>query len=116
MFTQTFTRAPLEAENPAICRAFAGTATGIRTPVSAVRGRRPSPLDDGGSAGGIVAAGLGLPLALPRGPASEDLVARCGRVRGAFRGDSPAGIQVPRGARARRQGARGLPWAATSCG
>lgn len=25
-----------------------GTATGIRTPVSAVRGRRPSPLDDGG--------------------------------------------------------------------
>ena len=26
------------------------TATGIRTPVSAVRGRRPSPLDDGGSA------------------------------------------------------------------
>jgi membrane-associated phospholipid phosphatase len=32
------------------------TATGIRTPVSAVRGRRPSPLDDGGSAGAIVAA------------------------------------------------------------
>ena len=26
----------------------ASTATGIRTPVSAVRGRRPSPLDDGG--------------------------------------------------------------------
>src|SRR3712207_4751454 len=25
-----------------------GTATGIRTPVSAVRGRRPSPLDDSG--------------------------------------------------------------------
>ncbi len=35
------------------------TATGIRTPVSAVRGRRPSPLDDGGSApdssGGVAA-------------------------------------------------------------
>ena len=27
------------------------TATGIRTPVSAVRGRRPSPLDDGGERG-----------------------------------------------------------------
>ena len=27
---------------------FRGTATGIRTPVSAVRGRRPSPLDDSG--------------------------------------------------------------------
>ena len=29
-------------------RAAPSTATGIRTPVSAVRGRRPSPLDDGG--------------------------------------------------------------------
>jgi hypothetical protein len=28
---------------------FSSTATGIRTPVSAVRGRRPSPLDDGGA-------------------------------------------------------------------
>src|ERR1700737_3021526 len=27
---------------------FRSTATGIRTPVSAVRGRRPSPLDDSG--------------------------------------------------------------------
>ncbi len=34
-----------------------GTATGIRTPVSAVRGRRPSPLDDGGAQPGTVAAG-----------------------------------------------------------
>jgi hypothetical protein len=32
------------------------TATGIRTPVSAVRGRRPSPLDDGGAQPGTVAA------------------------------------------------------------
>jgi hypothetical protein len=31
------------------------TATGIRTPVSAVRGRRPSPLDDGGSWRAILA-------------------------------------------------------------
>ncbi len=30
----------------------ASTATGIRTPVSAVRGRRPSPLDDGGAPAG----------------------------------------------------------------
>ena len=37
-----------ERENPAYSRAFESTATGIRTPVSAVRGRRPSPLDDGG--------------------------------------------------------------------
>ena len=32
-------------------RASSSTATGIRTPVSAVRGRRPSPLDDGGRNG-----------------------------------------------------------------
>ena len=32
----------------AICREKASTATGIRTRVSAVRGRRPSPLDDSG--------------------------------------------------------------------
>ena len=31
--------------------ALGSTATGIRTPVSAVRGRRPSPLDDGGLGG-----------------------------------------------------------------
>jgi acetyl esterase/lipase len=35
-------------ESPA-SGAFFSTATGIRTPVSAVRGRRPSPLDDGGA-------------------------------------------------------------------
>jgi hypothetical protein len=34
--------------NPAIYAGLPYTATGIRTPVSAVRGRRPSPLDDGG--------------------------------------------------------------------
>ena len=39
---------PRKREKPAICRLFGSTATGIRTPVSAVRGRRPSPLDDGG--------------------------------------------------------------------
>src|SRR2546428_4633745 len=32
------------------------TATGIRTPVSAVRGRRPSPLDDGGLGAASLAA------------------------------------------------------------
>src|SRR5207249_3579549 len=38
----------LRSRSPGLCRAFCSTATGIRTPVSAVRGRRPSPLDDGG--------------------------------------------------------------------
>jgi hypothetical protein len=42
-------------ENPAICGAFVSTATGIRTPVSAVRGRCPSPLDDGGAYGARIA-------------------------------------------------------------
>src|SRR3954465_80061 len=44
----TFGHRPLRRQKPASCRAFVSTATGIRTPVSAVRGRRPSPLDDGG--------------------------------------------------------------------
>ena len=35
-----------------ICRESASTATGIRTRVSAVRGRRPSPLDDSGAPAG----------------------------------------------------------------
>ncbi len=38
---------PKNDENPRF-RGFRSTATGIRTPVSAVRGRRPSPLDDSG--------------------------------------------------------------------
>ncbi len=38
-------------------RAFLSTATGIRTPVSAVRGRRPSPLDDGGATAHLTTAG-----------------------------------------------------------
>ena len=33
----------------AVCRQNLDTATGIRTRVSAVRGRRPSPLDDSGA-------------------------------------------------------------------
>ena len=41
-------RAPQKRRNPLPERARS-TATGIRTPVSAVRGRRPSPLDDGGA-------------------------------------------------------------------
>jgi hypothetical protein len=39
---------PPRTKNPAICRASSSTANGIRTRVTAVRGRRPSPLDDGG--------------------------------------------------------------------
>ena len=38
-----------ERRNPPVQAGFGGTATGIRTPVSAVRGRRPSPLDDSGA-------------------------------------------------------------------
>ena len=40
--------APQERRNPPRGRVRGSTATGIRTPVSAVRGRRPSPLDDSG--------------------------------------------------------------------
>jgi excisionase family DNA binding protein len=43
--------APRKAENPDELVAFHSTATGIRTRVSAVRGRRPSPLDDSGEYG-----------------------------------------------------------------
>jgi hypothetical protein len=51
------TEAP-EREKPAQGASFGSTATGIRTPVSAVRGRRPSPLDDGGQRRASVAMGL----------------------------------------------------------
>src|ERR1700727_2370241 len=45
-------------------RAFVSTATGIRTRVSAVRGRRPSPLDDSGARGRLrLAEGPGLAAA-----------------------------------------------------
>ena len=39
---------PGQRESPAFAGLSRSTATGIRTPVSAVRGRRPSPLDDSG--------------------------------------------------------------------
>src|SRR3954468_16341247 len=60
-----FTSSVHNGENPAISGAFLSTATGIRTPVSAVRGRRPSPLDDGGS-GGHSSGGLRLPRFIGR--------------------------------------------------
>ena len=41
-------RQPPETRKPRDLRGLRSTATGIRTPVSAVRGRRPSPLDDSG--------------------------------------------------------------------
>ena len=50
------------------------TATGIRTPVSAVRGRRPSPLDDGGWMRQAILAAGGA-----RGSGSVMLVAFNGR-------------------------------------
>src|SRR3954454_12669063 len=59
--TRIPTRGPLkERRNPLWERVRKGTATGIRTPVSAVRGRRPSPLDDGGS-GGHSSGGVRVP-------------------------------------------------------
>ena len=39
---------PNAGGGPSLEQSSLYTATGIRTPVSAVRGRRPSPLDDGG--------------------------------------------------------------------
>ncbi len=56
-----------ERQEPRGCGAPRGTATGIRTPVSAVRGRRPSPLDDGGADRPRVA--IGRSLARPPSPA-----------------------------------------------
>ena len=49
-WARTVARTRLNKRKPRILRVFRSTATGIRTPVSAVRGRRPSPLDDGGPA------------------------------------------------------------------
>src|SRR3954447_16157438 len=46
-----------ERRKPATRASFLSTATGIRTPVSAVRGRRPSPLDDGGLEAGECSGG-----------------------------------------------------------
>jgi hypothetical protein len=49
MFTQAFTQSPYDRRKPRGYGTLGGTATGIRTRVSAVRGRRPSPLDDSGA-------------------------------------------------------------------
>src|SRR6202012_55063 len=48
---------PSKRENPRTYGGIVSTATGIRTRVSAVRGRRPSPLDDSGGGGGLTRAG-----------------------------------------------------------
>ena len=49
-------KGPSNAETPC-SGGFGSTATGIRTRVSAVRGRRPSPLDDSGGGGVLTAFG-----------------------------------------------------------
>ena len=46
---QAVHQAPQNDENPHVLGGFRSTATGIRTRVSAMRGRRPSPLDDSGA-------------------------------------------------------------------
>ncbi|MEA2302331.1 MAG: hypothetical protein QOE44_2866 [Solirubrobacteraceae bacterium] len=53
---------------PFLSRAFSNTATGIRTPVSAVRGRRPSPLDDSGESTASLANALPAPGPARRPP------------------------------------------------
>jgi hypothetical protein len=40
------TAAPVEAQKPLWYKGFVGSPSGIRTRVTAVRGRRPRPLDD----------------------------------------------------------------------
>ena len=70
---RTGARRPLERRKPRYHGASASTATGIRTRVSAMRGRRPSPLDDSGAqptgseASKALGAGAARPV-LPRGP------------------------------------------------
>src|SRR3954453_2230424 len=82
----------LRRRDPARKAGAASAATGIGTPVSAVRGRRPSPLDDGGS-GGHSSGGLRLPRFIRRlGGAvaswvrgrseSAQSADACGRLRG----------------------------------
>src|SRR4051812_5137563 len=67
------TAGSLKRRNPWKSGVSASTATGIRTPVSAVRGRRPSPLDDSGAdrlrrvAKGMRLRGLEPPRALAHG-------------------------------------------------
>src|SRR3954447_25233734 len=51
-----------ERRKPATRASFLSAATGIRTPVSAVRGRRPSPLDDGGLEAGKCSVGPSIRL------------------------------------------------------
>jgi hypothetical protein len=51
-------RAIIDDESPASAGLSWSTATEIRTPVSAVRGRCPSPLDDGGASGARIAKGF----------------------------------------------------------
>src|SRR5581483_5421808 len=91
----------LIGSNPRFLGGFVSTATGIRTPVSAMRGRRPSPLDDSGALGtGIDAsraasrkrlrgrartpvpqkadsAGVPEPVPRPRRPPRASAVPRC---------------------------------------
>jgi hypothetical protein len=76
-------RTASETQKPPWIRGFRSTATGIRTRVSAVRGRRPSPLDD---SGGVTFAGPE-PSALPRRSAG-------GRHRVSHSPSSPATVRT----------------------
>lgn len=87
------TRSSPKRRNPRRARASRGTATGIRTRVSAVRGRRPSPLDDSGAGRGFIAAGGAVRRLVNR--ARRDVVGpgSCAMVLVPV---SPRGSRVPR--------------------
>ena len=63
-FPENFPEGAPKRTKPALGAVFGSTATGIRTPVSAVRGRRPSPLDDGGRNPASLAAPLAAAVTL----------------------------------------------------
>ena len=81
-------------EKPRASRAFMSTATGIRTRFSAVRGRRPRPLDDSG--GGC----LRRRAYRPRAPARL-------RLRSTSRRGAGAGARMPEAVRKSEPDARG---------
>jgi hypothetical protein len=78
------------------------TATGIRTRVSAVRGRRPSPLDDSGEVPGLERSGVAalawrsVGEGRSAGPCHDVPADRRGRLRALNRAWMPAKLVAPR--------------------
>jgi hypothetical protein len=93
---------PTNAESPALAGLSVSTATGIRTPVSAVRGRCPSPLDDGGASAARIAKGFAAARALDDAASgtwdrvsSSPIPCGCGGIGRRARFRSVWGIQIP---------------------